>query len=462
MHLGRIILHGALRELLVLKQGIIFSEWYLLFGFKILTYRVLIMGIRDWPESPSGELAISGAEPPMSEDMKEFQRTLRDFAINVMRPVGIALDRMSPEEVIAADSPFWGFRKQYLELGINMETLLSFSPEEFSLAFPLIFEELGYGDAGLAISMGAAILPQYLAAKFENHFLLERFPDTMIGCWGITEPDHGSDSLDPSGALQNPLGSYGRPNCVARADGNEIIINGQKAAWVSNGTIGEVCILYCAADLGNGKTDYQRGYCILVPMDEKGIRRGKPLDKLGQRALNQGEIYFDEVRLPMDYVLAGPDTYKRAVYCIHAEANVLMGGTFTGVAQAAYDLALDYAHERKQGGVPIIRHQSVAQRLFHMFRKIEMSRALTRRVSLYNNTAAVPALNAAMAAKITATQSCFEVTSDALQVFGGNGLTRDYPLEKMLRDARASLIEDGCNEVLSIKGGHYLIDEAKL
>ena len=132
---------------------------------------------------------------------------------------------------------------------------------------------------------------------------------------------------------------------------------------------------------------------------------------------------------------------------------------FTGVAQAAYDLALDYAHERKQGGVPIIRHQNVAYRLFHMARKVEASRALTRRVALFNNTADTPALQAGMMAKVTATQTAFEVASDSLQIFGGNGLTREHPIEKIMRDARASMIEDGCNEVLAIKGGYYLMDE---
>jgi alkylation response protein AidB-like acyl-CoA dehydrogenase len=368
---------------------------------------------------------------------------------------------MSAEEVIVPGSPYWDLRRKYLDLGINMETLASFSPEDFSVAFPLIFEELGYGDAGLAISMGAAILPMYLAAKFDNRFLLERFPDTLIGCWGITEPDHGSDSLDPNKQILDARGQYGRPNCVATIRGNTVIVNGQKSAWVSNGPIAEVCILYCAADTGNGP-DPHNGCVLVLPMDAPGVSRGKPLEKMGQRALPQGEIFFDNVELSSDYILAGPVAYKKAVYCIHTEANALMGGTFTGVAQAAFDLALDYAHERRQGGVPIIRHQSVQQRLFHMYRKVEISRALTRRVVLFNNTAPVPALQAAMTAKVTGTQHCFEVCSDALQIFGGNGLTREYPMEKLLRDARASMIEDGCNEILSIKGGSYLIDEERL
>ncbi len=93
-----------------------------------------------------------------------------------------------------------------------------------------------------------------------------------------------------------------------------------------------------------------------------------------------------------------------------------------------------------------------------MFRKVECARALTRRVVEYNMVSPQPALHAAMTSKITATQTAFEVASEALQLFGGNGMTREYPIEKMLRDARASMIEDGCNEILAIKGGYSLLD----
>lgn len=416
------------------------------------------MGVLDWPAEPVAKLGISGAEPPLPETVAELQKTLRSFALDVMRPAGIELDRMSPEEVIGKNSVYWEVRKQYLDLGISLEALASLPPEEVAVLMPVLYEELGYGDAGLAISMAAAILPQYLSAKFGNEFLMKRFPDTMLGSWGITEPDHGSDSLDANKQLMHAEGNYGKPNCVARFEGDKIIINGQKSSWVSNGTIAEVSILYCASDTGKGP-DPHNGCVVLVPLDSKGVSRGKPLDKIGQRALNQGEIFFDNVELSTDYLLAGPEDYKRAVYCIHNEANGLMGGIFTGVAQSAVDLAMDYAHERTQGGVPIFRHQSVAYRLFHMYRKVEAARALTRRVVLSNAMAEVPALQAAMFAKVTATQTSFEVASDAVQIFGGNGLTRAYPIEKIMRDARSSLIEDGCNEILAIKGGTYLMDK---
>lgn len=425
-------------------------------------YRNLDAPIYSWDSSPRGKFTLSGAEAALPAHIAEFQQTLRNFALNVARPIGIKLDRMTPEEAIAKDSPFWEFRKKYLELGVTVEALGEMEPQEAALLFSILFEELGYGDAGLAISVGAGILPQWLCAKFGRTDLLEEFPDAMLGCWGITEPDHGSDMLDPSRSVVYPGSSYGRPNLVADLTGDDIVLHGQKSAWVSNGVIADVCIIYCAADSGNGPSATE-GCALVFPMDLPGIRRGKPLDKLGQRALNQGEIFFDNVRIPRKYLLAGPEEYQRAVYCIHAEANALMGATFTGLAQAAADLALDYAHQRIAGGVPIIHHQSVRSRLFHMFRKVEVSRSITRRGLNFNNDPELgtPSLCAAMFSKTTGTQNSYEVTSDALQIFGGNGLTKEYPLEKMLRDARASLIEDGCNEVLALKGGSYLIDSDK-
>ena len=183
---------------------------------------------------------------------------------------------------------------------------------------------------------------------------------------------------------------------------------------------------------------------------------------MGQRALPQGEIFFNDVTLDIDHLLVAPEDYLKGVYAIHSEANALMGATFTGCARAAYELAHAYAHERRQGGVPLVRHQDVARRLFHMARKVEISRALARRVTAFNMNNGVPALQAAMFSKVTSTQYALEVTSDALQMFGGNGLTREYPMEKLFRDARASLIEDGCNEVIAIKGGMLLADPDSL
>lgn len=398
-----------------------------------------------------------GAEPDFSDTAAAVQATVRRFAKEVLRPAGRALDRMAPEEVIAPGSPLWAVYGQFAALGFGVDDLLAMEPADRARTMAILFEELGWGDSGLAISIGAGLIPAMVSAILGNAFCRGIAQDAKLGCWMITEPDHGSDALDPARMVFHPQGEYGRPNCVVTLQGDELVITGQKSAWVSNGTIGQVGILYAACDSGSGP-DTQHGAVVIVPMDAPGITRGKPLDKMGQRALNQGEIYFDNVRLSKAHLLAGPGQYQQATYLVHTLANGLMSAIFTGCARSAYDLALAYAHERKAGGVPIIRHQSVAQRLFHMYRKVEASCALSRRVLHYNFQAPVMALQAAMAAKVTATQTAFEVASESVQMHGGNGLARDYPVEKILRDARASLIEDGCNEILAVKGGYHLMN----
>jgi acyl-CoA dehydrogenase len=142
---------------------------------------------------------------------------------------------------------------------------------------------------------------------------------------------------------------------------------------------------------------------------------------------------------------------------ILAQANGFMAGVFAGLARAALDEAHKYAKQRVQGGVPIIEHQNIKLKLFRMFTMVEASRASARRVALYNGeNKDNPTVAHAVACKILSTETAFEVASEAIQIFGGNGLSREYPVEKMFRDARASMIEDGVNETLAIGAMDYL------
>ena len=190
----------------------------------------------------------------------------------------------------------------------------------------------------------------------------------------------------------------------------------------------------------------------MIPLDLPGVSRGKALDKIGQRALNQGEIFFDDVRVPRSFMAVPPEAYDQAAELVLTNANTGMGTLFGGLARAALELAVNYAKERKQGGVPIIQHQSVRGRLFEMFRRVEAARALNRDV-VCSNALNGPRLEYAIASKVTSTQTAFDVASEALQIFGGNGTSREYPIEKLFRDARASMIEDGCNYVLGQLAG---------
>jgi acyl-CoA dehydrogenase len=159
-----------------------------------------------------------------------------------MRPIGEQLDRMTPVEVIAQDSPLWQVFADFGRLGIGVDQLLAFEPTQAAKVLCLILEELGWGDAGLASSLGVSMFPRWMAASFGHQHLLELTPGSKIGCWATTEPGHGTDQLDPGRQIFQVGGEYGRPDCVATLSDDRVVINGRKADWISNGTIAEVCI----------------------------------------------------------------------------------------------------------------------------------------------------------------------------------------------------------------------------
>lgn len=396
------------------------------------------------------------------------QAALRDaahrFAAQVLRPAAARLDRLAdPQEVIADGSPLWPTLRQAYRLGYHKAMI----PAELGglglggLEQHLLLEELGWGSADLAISIGVAAFPFAIAASTGNSELIDQLvrPFTedaearFIGCWAITEPDHGSDTLmvgtpqfhDPriSGQL------------IARRERDCYLLSGQKAAWVSNGTIATHAVTFLTLDPAQGMAG---GGVAIVPLDLHGVSRGKPLDKMGQRALNQGEIFFDEVRIPESHLIADPVLYEFTLDRTLALANAAMGAIFTGVGRAAYEAALGYCRERVQGGKPICEHQLVQKRLFDMFTRVEACRALSRAAMVYNHATLPPATEYSIAAKTFCTEAAFEVASSALQLFGGNGLSRAYPIEKVFRDARASLIEDGSNDILALVAARRLLE----
>ncbi len=400
----------------------------------------------------------------LSNEAKAIQKEVRKFAMEVMRPVGIELDKMhDPADVIAKDSPLWNVFRKYRELNLHLTSV----PKELGgmagdidpKVGALVAHEMGYGDAGLAISLGACGMPYNLASMSPEPALQQIARDycedtkgELIGCWAITEPQHGSDWVNAT----DPR--FDDPKCgsevYAVLKGDEYIVNGQKAAWVSNGTIATHAALHVNLDPSRGM---QGTGLAVIPLDLPGITRGKPLNKIGQRALNQGEIFFDEVKIPKSHMLVpDPSVMHMVARQILTGANTGMGQTFVGLAQAAFDEALEYSKERIQGGVPIFEHQNIKLRLFDMFMKIEAARALSRRVSLYNTVNETGSLHYAIASKIFSTKTAYEVAHDAIAVFGGNGLAKEYVVEKMFRDARASMVEDGDNSVLAIGGAEDL------
>jgi alkylation response protein AidB-like acyl-CoA dehydrogenase len=397
----------------------------------------------------------------LTDEQKALRDMIRKFGAEVMRPAGEKLDKLAdPKDVIAKGSVLWDVIRTFRELGIHRRSIpkaLGGMLEDVDpMSNVLIGEEMGYADAGLTISLGAGGMPFAYAALFPNPKLKELArayaADTkgeLIGCWAITEPDHGSDWVM---AGNNPKTG---PSVRGVLKGDEFIVNGQKAAWVSNGTIATHAVFHVGLDPDKGMEG--QGLAI-IPLDLPGITRGKPLDKIGQRPLNQGEIFFEEVKIPKEYMVITPQMgiMQNMGEVILSAANGGMGVAFAGLAKAAYDEAYKYASGRVQGGVPIIQHQNIQLKIFKMFTLVEAARAATRRMARYNATHMPPSGAHAVACKCFSTETAFQVASEAIQIFGGNGLSREYPIEKIFRDARAAMIEDGVNESLSLAAVQYL------
>jgi len=390
----------------------------------------------------------------------------KKFLSETWRPAAMELDQMAdPADVIAEGSVLWDVLRKTYELEYHTMAI----PEEFGgmqmdpLGGALLTELMGWAASDLAVSWGVCTTPYAYAAyspEPDMQDLVKKFcadkEAKYTGCWAITEPDHGSDWIMFDGD------DSGNPDVAAQVravlDGDHYVINGQKSAWVSNGTFASHAALWVCFDPSKGM---DAGGIAVVPLDLPGISRGKPLNKLGQRALNQGEIFFDNVRIPKHMMVADtPDMYKFFSNAQLGLANAWMGSVFTGCAQAALEESLNYAQTRIQGGKPIINHQNIKLKIFDMFASIEAARSLSRRVAVYNSNQLEqmqpPAVHYSMASKVLATETAFRVASQGIQIFGGYGLSKEYLIEKLFRDARAAMIEDGVNETLAIDAAERL------
>jgi alkylation response protein AidB-like acyl-CoA dehydrogenase len=327
----------------------------------------------------------------------------------------------------------------------------------------LLFEELGWGSADLAISIAMAAFPFVVVARTGNDHLIDDFVRPFaedrearhVGCWAITEPAHGSDALMVRTRQFHDARISG--DLIARRDRDYYVLSGQKSAWVGNGTIATHALVFVSLDPAQGMAG---GGVALVPLRLRGVSRGKPADTLGQRALNQGELLFDEVRIHESQLLTGPTLYEFMLERALALVAAVMATIFTGVARAAYEAALERARQRVQGGQPIGEHQLVQKRLFDMFARVEACRAVSRAAMIHELTTLPTATEHCIAAKTFCTQAALEVTSNALDLFGSDGLGREHPVGKLFRDARASVMAYGSNDVLALVAARRLLDGA--
>jgi alkylation response protein AidB-like acyl-CoA dehydrogenase len=240
----------------------------------------------------------------LPQEYETLRRSVHRFANEVMRPAAAKLDVMpDPRQVIAPDSPLWQTLRSAYELGYHAVGISA----EFGglglrgLARHILLEEMGWGSAGLAMCIAVAGFPFSSLTACGDVELIRQFVEPFIadkqcryiGCWAIAEPAHGSDELAVRTEEFYDAGIRGQ--VVARRSGEDYVLNGEKAAWVSNGSIATHALTYLSLDSSLGMS---AGAIAFVPLDTPGVTRGAPFNKLGQRDLNQGAILFDHVRVP--------------------------------------------------------------------------------------------------------------------------------------------------------------------
>lgn len=404
-------------------------------------------------------------DPTLTAAHEQLRDGAHAFARDVLRPAAARLDRLSdPADVIDPGSALWETLRAAYQAGFHTAFIpAACGGKELSgLGLQIALEELGWGCAGLASSIAVAGFPFSSVTLTGNTALIDELvkpfvADTSaasVGCWAITEPLHGSDHFSPGAPFfREPAVSS---EVTATPSGDEFVIRGRKSKWVSNGTIATHAVVYLGLDASRGMAG---GGVAFVPLNIKGVTKEPPLDKLGVRALNQGAITFDGARIPKRYLLAGPDVYEPLLENTLLLTNAAIGAVFTGTARAAYEEALAHTRTRIQGGVPLCEHQLVQRTLFDMFTKVTNSRLLSR-AALVHSASGRSALEYSIAAKVYCTQSALEVADAAVQLCGGLGLAKGSTVERLFRDARSGLIEDGANDVLALAGARRLIARA--
>jgi len=406
-----------------------------------------------WPH-----VEISGFDAGLSEEERAIQQNIHRFSAEVIRPIGQELDKMDPKLAYEKGSPFWDFHREVAKLGIGPQHMMDIPPDVAARMEGLVVAEIAWGDVGLAVSLGAGSMPIVASMQSGQQELIDMC-EGKIGCWGATQPDRGSDGLTlyPKERFPGSKGNVG--NLTAKFIGDDIIINGQTSAWVSNGYVAETSLLDIAADYGDGFYDENGSvYCcnIIVPLDIPGVSKGRPLEKIGKRALPQGEIFFDNVKVPRRFAVATRDDYDVKHAMAWAMAGTAMSHVSTGIARAAFEMALNYVNERKQGGALLADLQLTQFRIGSIGAKVEAIKAMARHVAQYTATSPQAHPYFTAAGKAFCSSEMFNVVNDSLQLFGGVGLTNEYPIEKLLRDARAMQIEDGETNLLLMHYGYLM------
>ncbi|CDQ44007.1 MULTISPECIES: acyl-CoA dehydrogenase family protein [Mycolicibacterium] len=382
----------------------------------------------------------------LSSDLLDVQKWVHEFAADVVRPA-------APEWDEREETP-WPIIKEAAKIGLySMEFFAEQAAEPSGLGMIVAFEEMFWGDAGIALSiLGTGLAAASLAGGGTPEQVGEWLPqmfgsveDPKVAAFCSSEPGAGSD--------------VGSILTKARYDEatDEWVLNGTKT-WATNGGIAEVHIVVASVypELGS------RGQAsFIIPPNTPGFSQGQKFLKHGIRASHTAEVVLEDVRIPGNLILGGKEKFDeriarvregkrtngQAAMATFERTRPTVGAMAVGVARAAYEYALDYACEREQFGRKIGEFQGVAFKLADMKARIDAARLLVYRAGwMARNGKAFESAEGSMA-KLVASETATYVTDEAIQILGGNGYTREYPVERMHRDAKIFTIFEGTSEI---------------
>jgi acyl-CoA dehydrogenase len=363
----------------------------------------------------------------LSDEQQALQATARRFAREEIAPVAAQHDHSGE------------FPRSLIEKAWELGLCNTVIPEAHgglglgSIDACLIIEEIAWGCSGVATSVAAndlALMPIVVAGSpAQKQAWLPRFIEApLLASFCLSEPGAGSDVA----GLQ----------LHAEKDGDAYVLAGTKC-WITNGGEADVFTVFATLD----RDSRHKGICaFVVEADARGIGVGKKEDKMGQRASDTRVIHFDGVRVPASQRLgAEGEGFSVAMQTLD-RSRPPIAALATGIAQRALDEARGYALERRAFGQPIADFQAVQFMLADMAKQIEASRLLTWQSAWLVDRGLRASKHSSMA-KCFATDTAMQVSTDAVQVFGGNGYTKEYPVEKLMRDAKLMQIYEGTNQI---------------
>ncbi len=383
----------------------------------------------------------------LSEDVQQVQKWVHDFGEDVIRPVAHEWDERE-------EFP-WPVVEEAAQIGLyGFDFMAQSFAEPTGLMLPVAAEELFWGDAGIGLAIfGSGLAAAGISGNGTPEQVMEWVPqcygtpdDVKLGAFCVSEPDAGSDV------------SSLRTRAVYDEATDEWVINGTKA-WITNGGIADVHVVVATVDpalKGRGQASF------VVPPGTKGLSQGQKYAKHGIRASHTAEVILDDVRVPGRCLLGGRDRleaklararqaghsgHKQPAMATFEATRPIVGAQALGIARAAYEYALDYAREREAFGKPIIMNQGIAFKLADMRMEIDAARLLVWRAAWMARTGVPFTAGEGSMSKLKAGEVAVWVTEQAIQILGGYGYTREYPVERWHRDAKIYTIFEGTSEI---------------